>query len=291
MRIIPILLTMALVPLVPAGAAAQIDLAGEWQNLVHEDQPERGPGPEIGDYLGLPINAAGRLRGESWSASLLTVPEHQCIPHPSNYGPMHSNLRIWKDVDEASQRVVAWRLLFESYNRFRTIYMDGRDHQGEDAPHTWQGFSTGRWVGNMLEITTTHMKEARIRRNGIVHSDRATMREYLIRHGDYLTYVSILEDPVYLTEPYIHTRGLRLNPTLQIRPYPCRASVEVDRPAGEVPHYLPGKNPFLADFARRHNLPLDAALGGAETAYPEYQETLRQLMAVPAGVTGLVEQE
>ena len=67
-------------------ALAQIDLSGEWAPRFHEDQPERIPGPEIGDYLGLPINAAARLRADSWDASLLTLPEHQCKPHPSDYG-------------------------------------------------------------------------------------------------------------------------------------------------------------------------------------------------------------
>jgi len=64
-------------------AAAQLDPSGEWAPLFHEDQPERIPGPEIGDYLGLPINDAARLRADTWDASLLTLPEHQCKPHPS----------------------------------------------------------------------------------------------------------------------------------------------------------------------------------------------------------------
>jgi hypothetical protein len=170
-------------------------------------------------------------------------------------------------------------MLFESYNRFRTIYMDGRARPSPDEPHTWQGFSTGRWVGDMLEITTTHLKAARIRRNGIEHSDRATLVEYLARHGDYLTYVSVLDDPEYLTEPYVHTRHFGLDPDQVIRPYPCRGVVEIDRPTGEVPHYLPGRNPYLALFATRYGLPLETALGGAETMYPEYVERLRALGA------------
>ena len=44
-------------------AFAQIDLSGEWNPLFHEDQPERIPGPEIGDYLGLPISDAARDAG------------------------------------------------------------------------------------------------------------------------------------------------------------------------------------------------------------------------------------
>ena len=55
--------------------------------MFHEDQPERIPGPEIGDYLGLPITDAARLRGDIWDAEILTLPEHQCKPHPADYGP------------------------------------------------------------------------------------------------------------------------------------------------------------------------------------------------------------
>ena len=66
-------------------ATAQIDLSGIWAPIFHEDQVERIPGPEIGDYLGLPLNDALRLRGESWDASLLTMEEHTSKPHPSTY--------------------------------------------------------------------------------------------------------------------------------------------------------------------------------------------------------------
>jgi hypothetical protein len=43
----------------------------------------------------------------------------------------------------------------------------------------------------------------------------------------------------------------------------------VDRPAGVVPHYLPGQNQFLNDFGKKYNLPLDVVQGGAATMYPE----------------------
>jgi len=68
--------------LVTVPAFAQIDPSGEWAPVFHEDQPERIPGPEIGDYLGLPITDTARLRADTWDASLLTLPEHQCKPHP-----------------------------------------------------------------------------------------------------------------------------------------------------------------------------------------------------------------
>ena len=43
-----------------------------------------------------------------------------------------------------------------------------------------------------------------------------------------------------------------------------------------VPNYLPGKNPFVSEFADKFKIPVAAALGGAETMYPEYQLKLKQ---------------
>jgi hypothetical protein len=38
---------------------------------------------------------------------------------------------------------------------------------------------------------------------------------------------------------------------------------------------MPGENPFLHEFADKWKIPMDAALGGPETMYPEYQEKLK----------------
>ena len=46
---------------------AQVDLAGEWSELLHEDFLERGD-VAIGDYLSLPINDATRMRADTWDA-------------------------------------------------------------------------------------------------------------------------------------------------------------------------------------------------------------------------------
>jgi len=48
-----------------------------------------------------------------------------------------------------------------------------------------------------------------------------------------------------------------------------------DRPRGAVPHYLPGENPFLKEHAAKLHIPVEAALGGAETMYPEYRLKLK----------------
>jgi len=56
--------------LTSATASAQVDLTGSWQAVFHEDQPERIPGPALGDYLGLPINDSARAFAEAWALLL-----------------------------------------------------------------------------------------------------------------------------------------------------------------------------------------------------------------------------
>ncbi len=164
----------------------------------------------------------------------------------------------------------------------RTIWMDGRPHPPEYAAHTWQGFSTGKWDGDMLTITITHLKESSIRRNGVPRSERATATQHFIRHGNYLTVATIVNDPAYLTEPFIRTSDYVLDPSHVILPYLCDVVVEVDRPSGTVPHHLPGTNAFLGEFPAHYGVPPEAARGGAETMYPEYRLKLKNLPLVPS---------
>jgi hypothetical protein len=265
--------------LMAAPLFAQIDLSGYWHNPMQEDGPERGGGPLSGEYVGIPLNDSARMRADAWNASLLTVPERQCIPHPADYGPSFSNLKMWKDIDKATQEEIAWHTHISWMAPERTIWMDGRPHPPDYAPHTWQGFSTGHWERNILIVSTTHLKHGWIRRNGVPRSDRATMTEYFIRDGSVLTWVTIIHDPENLTEPMIRSRDFTLDPYGYMGPYPCESVQEIERPEGAVPHYLPGQNPFLTEFADKYKLPQQAARGGAETMYPEYQKNLRSWMS------------
>ena len=262
---------------------AQEDPSGEWAPRFDEDQLERLAGAEIGDYLGLPINEAGRLRAESWSAALVELPENQCRQHGSDYGWRGpSQLSIWKEVDRATQKVIAFHTHLSAYGAEQTIWMDGRPHPPDYAPHTWAGFSTGHWEGDTLVVNTTHLKENWLGLNGVPRSDLATASAHIMRHGNWLTVAAITYDPVYLTEPLIRTVDFIYNAQSQMAPWPCESVDEIDRPAGVVPHYLPGKNEWLDEFARRYGVPVEATRGGAETMYPEYQQKLEKMPIPPA---------
>src|SRR5437868_6573331 len=111
-RIAVFLLSVSIVLVPPA--FAQVDFSGEWAPLYHEDSPERLPGPELGDYLELPINDAGRLRADSYDADRISVvQEYQCRPHGADYAMRAlGNIRIWREIDQASQRLIAFHLHF-----------------------------------------------------------------------------------------------------------------------------------------------------------------------------------
>src|SRR6187551_3557119 len=222
-------LAAALCAGLPAVASAQIDLTGVWAPLFHEDQVERIPGPDVGDYSGLPITDAERLRADSWDASLLTLPEHQCKPHPSTYGFRGvGNLRITNLIDEETQQLTQIFTHIQWQEQEREIWMDDHPTPPDFAAHTWQGFSKGHWEGNTLVVETDHLKAGWIRRNGLALSDKAHMTERFIRHGDLLTHVYIIEDPVYLSEALIRSNGFRLTTDTTMAPYPCQPAVEVE---------------------------------------------------------------
>jgi hypothetical protein len=261
--------------------AQQVDISGEWAARVHEDQPHRGPGAELGDYTGLPINAAVRQKASHWDASILSLPEQMAKPHPGMYfmrGP-GPNMRINKISDPVSQTLLAYTLEGVFGRDDRVIWMDGRPHPSEYAEHTWDGFSTGVVKGNQLTIITTHMKYGVIQRNGVAASTHATMTEHFLRHGDFLTLVTIVDDPVYLEEPFIRTSQWVRSSNINLDQRFLFEVVEevAGHPQGYVPSYPFGTK--QDGFAIKHGLPFEATQGGKETIYPEYELKLKKMLA------------
>jgi hypothetical protein len=273
---------LSLIALAAMPVLAEVDLSGAWSDKIHEDGVERGPGPDVVDYTGLPINDAARAKADSWEASVQTLPERQCIAHPFPYslrGP--ASLRIWAEVDPITGRPVAWKMYGTFGRATHTVWMDGRPHPSKNAIHTWEGFTTGEWEGDMLTTYTDHIKMGYLRRNGVPTSDETTVIEHWVRHGNTLTATVLVSDPIYLTEPYMRTSNWQLDANQVVLPQPCEPVVEVQRPKGAVPHFLPGTNPFINEFAKMYNIPLEAVRGGAETMYPEYRKKLQDKYVAP----------
>ena len=182
---------------------AEADLTGYWEAILHEDTLFRTAGPPIGEYIGLPINDAARAIANDWNPEDGYKPENQCKMHGAAY-IMRSPIRIFVAQDD--EVTISIKIELEM-GRERKIYLDGRP--APEGPPTDMGHSVGVWEGDMLTVTTTNMTEKYIRRNGVPNSEQAVMTEHFVRHGDYITLINIIEDPVYLNEPLIRSISYR----------------------------------------------------------------------------------
>jgi hypothetical protein len=120
------------------------------------------------------------------------------------------------------------------------------------------------------------MKPYFYRRNGVPSSDKRVSIEHWVRHGDVLTVVVMISDPVFLTEPYVRSQSWALDMGQTHGSNWCDTAPELVLEPGQVPNYLPGANPWLREFAGWYGIPYEATRGGAETMYPEYRSTLTQ---------------
>jgi len=254
-------------------ASAQFEITGSWAARNHEVLS--GDGLPV-DFTGIPLNEEGRVRALSYSESQLSMVEHQCQGWPAFYfvqGPF--GLKIWSETDPLKGNVISYTIGPWEDRAPLTIWMDGRPHPSRYALHTRAGFTTGKWEGNTLVAYTNHMKAGFLRKTGAPSSDEATMTARFYRHDDVLTVLAVIEDPVYLAEPWILSRSFQLSaaPLSSIGP-PCVTTYEAN--VGETaPHYDPEKNPFVDEMTTKYGVPRDAAIGKPETLYPEYRKKLQ----------------
>src|SRR5436190_12461308 len=241
-----------------ANAFAQLDLAGSWAARNHEILA--GDGLRV-DYTGMPLNDEARTKALSYSESQLSMIERQCQGWPAFYlvqGPF--GLRIWSEIEPVKGSVVSWTIGAWEDRAPMTIWMDGRPHPSEYALHTRAGFTTGAWEGDTLVARTTHMQAGFLRKTGPPSSDLATLTTRFSRHGDILTVLAIIEDPVYLAEPWLLSKSFQVSAT-PVSPTgpPCVTTYEAD--VSSVPHYAPDKNPFADELTMKYGVPREAATG------------------------------
>jgi glyoxylase-like metal-dependent hydrolase (beta-lactamase superfamily II) len=256
------------------------DIAGEWALQNDEDPGQLGAlgQPPLGDYLGIPFNEAGRMRADTTPESIWGTPEYQCRPHsaPHQWRGL-GGARILKEQDPLTREVRAYHIQFMR-SLDRPVFMDGRPHPPAWAPHTWTGFSTGQWIGNTLKITTTHLKDGYLKRGGPQTSDLYTMTEYLTRHDEILTITTVVDDPVYMDEPYVQSTTYVYDPTASVQMETCNASAFAENGGTDrhwVPHFLPGTNTAWKEWLKNEPwVPEPAVRGGVTTLYPEYRSTL-----------------
>lgn len=194
----------------PTGkAGALFDLTGYWVSVVTEDWRFRMVTPPKGDYTGVSLNAEGRKIADAWDPAKDEATGEQCRSYGApNIMRVPARLRItWQDDQTLKVETDAGR---------QTRLLSFATPQGQAG--SWQGVSHASWevtlgargqapVGS-LKIVTTKLRPGYLRKNGVPYSANAVLTEYFDRvnepNGDaYLVVTSTVEDPAYLTQPFL----------------------------------------------------------------------------------------
>ncbi len=114
-------------------------------------------------------------------------------------------------------------MLREYFHQVRRIYTDGRE-----APDNWplsmSGYSTGRWEGETLVVTTTHLSPENfmnIQGHPFSGDERTFVIERYTRAGDELIMEAQVHDPTFYEEPFAIDFGWDLVPDAEIWTYEC----------------------------------------------------------------------
>ena len=187
-------------------ATAEFDISGTWRPLVQEEVQERLGGPDRYDYSGIPLNQKGREAADAvdLEGAFYYDPELQCAPHGAAYMMRSPGFATFTYEDENTLHLSAGTM-----GDKRTIYFDDRSR--EAGPLTWSGHSLGRWEGDTLTVVTTHIRPRYLRRNGVQATESMVMTEHFMRTGDYLHVITIIDDPEYLTEPWVVSTSFTSN--------------------------------------------------------------------------------
>ncbi len=199
--------------------AALVDLTGYWVSVVTEDWRWRMLTPPKGDFTSVPLNAEGRRVGEAWDPSMEAG--DGCKP----YG-VAAIMRV------PGRLHITWRddntLTIETDAGQQTRLLHFGDGPAPADGRSWQGHSVADWdvvTGGgrrggprrgSLRVVTTNMRPGYLRTNGVPYSEDAVVTEYFDRHEAYgtewFTVTTIVEDPTYLTQPFITSTHFKQEP-------------------------------------------------------------------------------
>ena len=201
-------------------AGAPVDLTGTWVSIVTEEWRWRMMTPPKGDYASVPLNAEGRSVADSWDLERDTASGEACRPFgAANIMRVPGRVRISWDNE------TTLRLETDAGQQTRVFQFEPAS--GPTGAATWQGNSVAEWdrvqqvsgfgfggspgavAGGSLKVVTTNMRPGYLRWNGVPYSEAAVLTEYFNQHTDpvsgeeWFTIVAIVDDPTYLTAPFI----------------------------------------------------------------------------------------
>ena len=231
-----------------ARAGAPVDLTGTWVSVVTEDWEARMMPPVKGDYTTVEtvMTPEARRVADTWQPSM----EGRCEAYGVG-GVMRvpGRLRIsWQDdttlkieTDAGAQtRLLHFGGTPSNVGTVATFPGSPRSLQGYSSAE-WQrgggqqdaflgrgvGAAGARWGG--LKVVTTNTLGGWLRTNGVPYGQGATITEHFTRFthpvaGDWFVVTTVVEDPQYLTQPFITSSNFKKEPSdSKFKPTPCKA--------------------------------------------------------------------
>jgi hypothetical protein len=224
-----------------ARAAAPIDLTGYWVSVVTEDWRYRMITPAKGDYQSVPMTPEAMKVADAWDPEADAAAGLQCRSYGGGMimrvpGRLHIT---WQDDDTL-------RVETDAGSQSRTFRFAA--DAGRTRARSWQGDSTARWQtprqgrggraggastpprSGSLEVVTTNLKAGYLRKNGVPYSENAKVTEYysiarLHRDLEVLVVTTIVEDPMYLTQPFVISSHFKKQPDATgWNPTPCSST-------------------------------------------------------------------
>lgn len=182
--------------------------------------PTRGPAPAW--LRDPPLTDEARVKRASYDA-VLDDPVLGCVspgmPRVMTRSGPYAVRFIERDGDIIEQN--------EWFEIDRVIHMDGREPPA-DTPFTPLGYSAGRWDGDALVVTTTHIDWPYFQLYGLEGLPQSRALRFVERFtpsdgGATLSYDISATDPATFTETvsYEHYVTFRWDPTLEFLPYDC----------------------------------------------------------------------
>jgi hypothetical protein len=210
--------------------AAPIDLAGYWVSYVTENWRYRMVTPAKGEYRRIPASPAALPLINAWDPAADERAGNQCKSYGAGAimsvpGRLHIT---WQDADTL-------RIETDAGTQTRLFHFSPRASASESR--SWQGESTATWEratgpdgGGSLRVVTSNLRAGYLRKNGVPYSERATVTEHfdvapLPDGGKLLLVTTIVEDPVYLTGPYVVSPHFKKEPDgSKWDPTPCSST-------------------------------------------------------------------
>ena len=196
-------------PVRPARDSAPIDLTGYWVSYVTENWRYRMVTPAKGEYRRIPSSRAALPLIDAWDPAADERAGNQCRSYGAgNIMSVPERLHItWQDADTL-------RIDTDAGTQTRLFHFSPRA-QAPRAPPSWQGESRAAWEpaagpdgGGSLRVITSNLRGGYLRKNGVPYSESTTVTEHfdvapLADAGRLLLVTTVVEDPVYLTGPYV----------------------------------------------------------------------------------------